>query len=75
MVLGVIAACAISSPVVTPLSGEAWKFSRPGGAWSQVRVPHDWAQRGVFRIAVAGFRQISAEAVVLGTVSPRPGKM
>jgi len=33
------------------------------------------AQRGVFRIAVAGFRQISAEAVVLGTVSPRPGKM
>ena len=56
MMLGVIAACAISSPIVTPLSGEAWEFSRPGGAWSQVRVPHDWAIAGPFNPAEKGWQ-------------------
>ena len=47
---------ALSSPIVTPLSGEAWEFSRPGGEWSQVRVPHDWAIAGPFNPAEKGWQ-------------------
>ena len=56
MTLAVLAVCALSSPAVTTLSGDAWEFATPGEAWAQVRVPHDWAIAGPFKPAEKGWQ-------------------
>lgn len=43
------------APVVSTLSGE-WSFSRGTNAWTEVRVPHDWAIEGPFDPETKGWQ-------------------